>query len=127
MLLVRTSYWVKNTIFLVSFTWSKQAKQPRIMWPLGWCFFDSVWGVLKCWTIHYCYRKKLSSLEEQEKKLRNKSNAQSSPKRKRLHELFRPPIDILHHGDFQSVYQHFRFHGTQCCEQYFRAFWKNVS
>lgn len=40
-------------------------------------------------------------LEEYSQMLSNKSSR--NRKKKRLHELFRPPVDILHEGDFQSV------------------------
>ena len=108
--------------FLGSFTWSKQAKRES-MDHVNFMviFFDSVWGVLKCCILHYRHWKKAFSLEEHEKTLRNKSNAQSSPRRKRLHELFRPPIDILHHGDFQSVYLHFKLYGTWVCWAIFQS------
>lgn len=89
-------------------------------------FFGSVWGVLKCCILHYRHWKKAFSLEEHEKKLRNKSNAQASPKRKRLHELFRPPIDILHHGDFQSVYLHFKLYGTWVCWAIFQSILRKI-
>jgi len=40
--------------------------------------------------------------EEHEKQLKSKSSS-SKARKKRLHELFRPPVDILHQGDFQSA------------------------
>ena len=49
-------------------------------------------------------------LEEREEMLKNRSQGlnSTSKKKKRLHELFLPPMDILHPGDFQSV-------SLQCC------------
>merc|ERR1712226_571585 len=41
--------------------------------------------------------------EEYEDQLRNKLNTKQVRKRKRLHELFQPPVDLIHLGDFQSA------------------------
>ena len=43
-------------------------------------------------------------LEEQERRIQEgERRGHTTSKRKRLHELFRPPVDILHTGNFQSV------------------------
>ena len=41
--------------------------------------------------------------EEHERLLQSGSQSNKVSKRQRLHELFRPPVDIVHDGNFQSV------------------------
>ena len=64
------------------------------------------WKLMK----HYELKKKtLFFIEEHERMLQSGSQSSKITKRQRLHELFRPPVDIVHDGNFQSVSTNIKF------------------